>query len=101
VNHNNDYSITARSRKRRARLKAEREAAKLIADQAAEAAATVAKEARKTELAATRAAQGLAPVMTSTERSRRTREHQRIAREVAKAEANKPTPIEQIPNLVL
>jgi hypothetical protein len=101
MNKKHDYTITARSRKRRARLKAEGEAAKLIADQQAEAAATVAKEARKVELAAARAAQGLPPAMTSTERSKRTRERQRIAREAAEAEANRPVPIESIPNLVL
>jgi hypothetical protein len=101
VNHNNDYTISIRSRRFRARKKIEREAAKLIADQAAEAAATVAKEARKAELATARAAQGLPPAMTSTERSRKTRERQRIANEAVEAEANKPVPVESIPNLVL
>jgi hypothetical protein len=101
MNSKHDYTITQRSRKRRARLKLEKAAAQLIADQEAAAAQRLAADQQRTELAAKRAEQGLPPAMTSSERSRKTRERQRIAKEAADAEANKPVPVESIPNLVL
>jgi hypothetical protein len=57
-----DYTCTLRTRRRRARLKAERLAA-----------AKVAKIARRVELDARRVAQGLPPAKTSTERARQCR----------------------------
>lgn len=54
-----DYTSTQRSQRRRAKLRAERQAAKRAA-----------KLARRAELDARRAARGLPPAMTSTERAR-------------------------------
>src|SRR5208283_2147272 len=60
-----DYTSTLRSRRRRARLRAQREAA-----------AKAAKLSRRAELDAKRAARGLPPSKTSTERARETRARQ-------------------------
>ncbi len=63
MNKNRDYTITERSRRFRAKKRAEREAAKRAA-----------KLARRAELDARRAARGLPPAMSSTERARLCRE---------------------------
>ena len=63
MNGNHDYTITERSRRFRAKKRAERKAAERAA-----------KLARRAELDAKRAAKGLPSVMTSTERARLCRE---------------------------
>jgi hypothetical protein len=103
MNNHHDYTINERSRRFRTKRKLEREAAQKIADQASEAAATVARIQHRKDLDATRAAKGLPPSMTSTERSRKTRAAQKLAREAAeaKARATEITPLSELTNLIL
>lgn len=71
-----DYTRTARTRRRRARLKAER----LGAEKAR-------KIVHRAELDRRRIAKGLPPVKNSTERARETRARQAAAREVIRAQS--------------
>jgi hypothetical protein len=98
MNQKHDYTITARSRKRRARLKAEREAAKLIADQQAAVASQLAEQQHRADLDAKRLALGLAPRKSGKQRTAEWRARKAAKAAAEQAERDRPTPIDEIVN---
>ena len=76
MNKNYDHTITARSRRFRARVRAEQEVARKAA-----------RIARRVELDRKRAATGLPPAKTSTERARECRERQAAVEQVIRTQS--------------
>jgi hypothetical protein len=98
MNQKHDYTITARSRKRRARLKAEREASELITAQEAAVASQLAAEQHRLDLDNARAALGLAPRKSGKQRTAEWRARKAAKAAAEQAERDRPTPINEIVN---
>jgi hypothetical protein len=101
MNKKYDYTISERSRRFRSRKKLKREAAQKIADEQAAVASRLAEEQYQAELAAERASLGLAPRKTGKQRTAEWRARKAAKLAAEQAERDRPTPIEQIVNLVL